>query len=609
LQINKVANVIDEIIHCLKGKEPAIADRKVSVEKTDYAKTSEKRNSLPLVTATKSKRWLIIALSLLLCIVVVFAIYKIINSGKQAQNDSKLDKSIAVLPFVNDSPDAENEYFCNGMMEEIINQLQKISDLKVKARTSSEQYRNPNKDIKVIGKELGVSLIMEGSVRKIGDDLRITAQLIDAKTGNHLWSEIYDGKYTTEIFEFQSSIAKKVAASLNAVITPQEVERIVAKSTTDILAYDLYMKGHEMVRKFRYTDDSTLLRIALNLFDQALKIDPNYPYAMQGKGSAYTEAGKYDSALYYEKKAIEADQSHILGLAGIGVLYMYSNNPDSAFKYLQLAIDNSPNDPWSNLAMAQSLYFFKNEVINSIPYFNKAFDLAGDSYSEINENIAWLFIYIGDHQNALRYYKKTLLLRSEYQFIRNNSVILAYDGKYDGAFYFLDSICNINTIEQQCNILKFYNKTIQKDFKTAEKYYIKAINSGYKIIEDDIPFIAYLYKESGREKEALSLLRNSVKRDEDLLNNKSHLWENLHRKSRLAASYTLLNENGKALQYLAEIGNAGVQGLLFSITNFPGFDNLRSDPEFKAIVKRIKHEQDSLRAQVKEMELRGEIDL
>ena len=125
-----------------------------------------------------------------------------------------IDKSIAVLPFLNDSPDPDNEYFCNGMFDEIITHLQKIADLRVKSRTSVEQYRNPSQDITIIGAELGVSFLVEGSVRKAGDDLRITAQLIDVKTGDHLWSETYDGKYTDKIFEFQSKIAKQVAASL-----------------------------------------------------------------------------------------------------------------------------------------------------------------------------------------------------------------------------------------------------------------------------------------------------------------------------------------------------------------------------------------------------------
>jgi TolB-like protein len=187
-QINKVANAIDEVIHSLKEKEtiPAgqILSSALSNQSSGKVKSIDQQGS---ITSNKGlKKMVILALSLLLFIVGVFALSNLVNHDKKHHNLSELEKSIAVLPFVNDSPDKENEYLCNGMMEEILNQLQKIGDLKVKARTSVEKYRNTDKDIKVIGLDLGVSLIMEGSVRKEGNDLRITAQLIDAKTGDHL---------------------------------------------------------------------------------------------------------------------------------------------------------------------------------------------------------------------------------------------------------------------------------------------------------------------------------------------------------------------------------------------------------------------------------------
>ena len=612
LQINKVANVIDEIIHCLKGKEPAIADRKVSVEKTDYAKASEKRNSLPLVTATKSKRWLIIALSLLLCIVVVFAIYKVVSNGKQAENESKQDKSIAVLPFVNDSPDKDNEYFCNGMMEEILNQLLKIGDLKVKARTSSEKYRNPNKDIKVIGKELGVSLIMEGSVRKIGDDLRITAQLIDAKTGNHLWSEIYDGKYTTEIFEFQSSIAKKVAASLNAVITPQEIEKIVAKSTTNMVAHDLVMRGREMVREYRFKNDSTLLRLALNLFNQALEIDPQYTLALCGKGMTYNEEGKFDSALVYYKKVLALDPESGDAFAGMGAVFMYSNQVDSSLIYYQKALTYGTNEsePWVYLGIGQVFFLHRSEVIKSLPYYQKAYDLGGDSWAEINSNVAYPFLFLGDYTTALKYIHNALFLRSECLFIELYIHDYLNQQEYNKAFEFLDSISSITTCGQVCDIMRSRIYVYLRDYAKAEEFYKKAMNSGYKQIENDGIYLGCIYIETGRKKEALSILKKSIESDEAALVRQSR--KGLLGKIRiynLAAAYALIGDNKKALEYLSELEKLGLFEYPVVLNSFPGFDDLRNDPEFKTIVKRIEDGKASLRAQVKEMELRGEIDL
>jgi len=122
----------------------------------------------------------------------------------------EIDKSIAVLPFRDDSQKKDNQYFCDGMMDEILTHLQKIANLRVKSRTSVEQYRNTTKNIATIAEELNVSFLLEGSVRKYGNNLRIIAQLIETSTGDHLWAEPFDGAYTDTIFVLQSNIAKKL---------------------------------------------------------------------------------------------------------------------------------------------------------------------------------------------------------------------------------------------------------------------------------------------------------------------------------------------------------------------------------------------------------------
>jgi TolB-like protein len=609
-QINKVANALDEVIHSLKEKQTSPFGRKLSTDQTALSAEEDKKKDVsPTVLKTKkSKRWMIISLAVLFFVVGLVAIYKFITSGKKDQKLSIEDKSIAVLPFVNDSPDKDNEYFCNGMMEEILNQLQKISDLNVKSRTSVEKYRNTDKDIKVIGHELGVSFIIEGSVRKIGDDLRITAQLIDIKTGNHLWSQPYDGKYTTKIFEFQSSVAKKVAASLNAVITPLEEEKINTKPVTNMLVYDLGLKGSEMMYKFGSTLDTTYLKLALNIFDQVLKIDPKDRGALNSKFILYRDARKYDSAVYYIEKINRLYPNNSWNMMLLGTIYFYTNQPDSAVKYEQMAVNNDPNEPWANFTLGQVLVSMKNDVINALPYYQKAYDLQKDNYMFCN-GIAWAYRYIGDYKKALKYSNKSILMRSEFWVVKDHTILLAYNGKYDESLSFLDSICNINAFGQQCDMMKFYIKTIQKDFKIAEEYYNKAKKDGYKIVEDDNPYIAYFYKETDRDKEAISILKNSITRDEDKLLRSSNWFEDQRIKARLAASYALLGENKKALHYFSESGDLEISESLFSINKFPGFDNLRSDTQFKAIVKRIEDQRAATRVKVREMEESGELHL
>lgn len=575
------------------------------IRKTKTIK-SGKSVTIQHVTDT-SNTWRIVSYISIIIIVVLLA-FNIISRRKSEDNQS-FEKSIAVLPFANDSPDKDNEYFCNGMMDEILTQLQKIGNLRVKSRTSVEKYRNPDKDIKDIGRELGVSLIMEGSVRKEGDNIRITTQLINTKTGDHLWADTYDGKYTLKIFEFQSNVAKKVAASLNAVITPQEEKSIDSKPTTEILAHDLQLKGQEMIRTWRYTGDSLTLKLAFNLLNQALKVDPQYVDALSGRSMLFSEIGRYDSVLFcIEKiKAIDPTNNEINGLKGL--MYFYSNKADSALKYFSIADKLEPNNYWTNLAIGQTYFFQKNNVIKGLPYFQKAIDLGGDSEPEINDQIALAYSTIGYYSKVEKYLKKEISLRSECILAQHFSNLLSIQGKYKEAFHFLDSISNITPCEQECDIMRFRIYTAQNELKKAEEYYNKAVAAGYKRSEDDDMYVAYLYKETGRKKEALSILNNSIVRDEDLLTDNLNWRDFSSIRLRLSTAFALLDENVKSLKYLSEAAKLGFYDWHIAVRTFPGFDKLRDDAEFKAILKHSEEEKAALREQVREMEQRGEINL
>ena len=189
-------------------------------------------------------------------------------------------KSIAVLPFKNMSNDPEQEYFSDGMMEEILDRLFKIGDLKVISRTSSMHYKNSDKSIKEIARELGVANIIEGSVRRIGNKVRIAVQLIDAGTDAHLWSEIYNGDLSdlSRIFFIQSEVAQSVARELKTVLSPKELELIEKKPTKNTEAYDAYLRGMFYWRKLTRND----LETAKKYFDLAIEKDPEYAPAYAG---------------------------------------------------------------------------------------------------------------------------------------------------------------------------------------------------------------------------------------------------------------------------------------------------------------------------------------
>jgi len=183
--------------------------------------------------------------------------------------------SIAVLPFANMSGDPEQEYFVDGMVEEIITALSRICWLFVIARNSTFTYKSQSVDVKQVGRELGVRYVLEGSVRKGGNRVRITAQLIDAETGAHLWADRFDGSLE-DVFELQDKIAVSVAGIIEPALQAAEIHRSAARPTTDLSAYDLYLRA--LATFFPATKERIFE--ALGLFEQAIAIDPRYGPAL-----------------------------------------------------------------------------------------------------------------------------------------------------------------------------------------------------------------------------------------------------------------------------------------------------------------------------------------
>jgi len=194
------------------------------------------------------------------------------------------DRSVAVLPFLSLSADPENAYFADGITEDVIAQLSKIRSLKVISRTSVMQFKKREQSLREIGARLAAAAILEGSVRRAGDRLRIVAQLIDARTDRHLWSETYD-RQVTDIFEIQSDVALRIAAALQAELSPEEASRIHRRPTADLLAYQLYLQGRYWF--VRHTPEG--MRQCISYYKRALERDPDFALAHADLAQLYTE--------------------------------------------------------------------------------------------------------------------------------------------------------------------------------------------------------------------------------------------------------------------------------------------------------------------------------
>jgi serine/threonine protein kinase/tetratricopeptide (TPR) repeat protein len=186
-------------------------------------------------------------------------------------------KSIAVLPFVNMSADPENEYFTDGIAEEIINALTKIQALRVASRTSSFAFKGKNQDIRKVGEQLNVTTVLEGSVRKAGTKLRVTAQLVNVTDGYHLWSDRYD-RELQDVFAIQDEIAGNIVRALRVVLSDAEKRAIEKAPTANVQAYDYYLRGRQFFHQFRRTG----MQFARRMFERAIEVDPSYAIAYAG---------------------------------------------------------------------------------------------------------------------------------------------------------------------------------------------------------------------------------------------------------------------------------------------------------------------------------------
>ena len=270
------------------------------------------------------------------------------TSSKQSEGPASPEKSIAVLPFDNLSRDQENAYFAEGIQDEILSRLAKIADLKVISRTSTQKYKSTPDNLREIAKQLGVSNILEGSVQKVADQVRVSVQLINATSDAHLWAEIYDRKLT-DIFAVESDIAKTIAETLRAKLTGSEEQMMSMKPTENTQAYELYLKGRFFWNKRTGAD----LRKAIEYFNQAIAKDPNYALAYAGLAdsylllSAFGAASPSDSlpqAKAAAKSALEIDDTSAEAHTSLGqILLFYDFDFAGSTREFKRAITLNPN--------------------------------------------------------------------------------------------------------------------------------------------------------------------------------------------------------------------------------------------------------------------------
>ena len=325
-------------------------------------------------------------------------------------------KAIAVLPFTNMSNDAENEYFSDGLTEELILNLSRLKDVRVVSRTTSMQYKGTKKDIKTIGKELAARYVLEGSVRKFQDNIRITAQLIDVESDAQLWAEAYKGTLA-DVFDIQEQVSKQIVDALMVKLTPTEKVVLSKRSTDNPEAFDLNLRARNFLSRLTKND----INAAIQLFQRAIEFDVRYAAAYAGLAEAYATLYFFferhsfvlDKAVEAGLKALSYDPTLSEAYASLALAYFNQESIDEAIKAGHRAIELDPNNHIAYWILGR-IFHSTDRDREAVELFKKAISLDPDFYSA-HMDLEMMYERLGEKdklddalQESLRMYPRYL---------------------------------------------------------------------------------------------------------------------------------------------------------------------------------------------------------
>lgn len=398
-------------------------------------------------------------------------------------------KSIAVLPFVNLGTSHEDEYFSDGITEDVITELAKIADLKVISRTSVMKYKGVYRSIRDIGREFDVATVLEGSVRRSGKQVRVAAQLIDAHDEGHLWAEVYDEEMT-EIFAIQSDIARQIAGALKARLSSAESGQAAKKPTTDITAYDFYLKG----REYYYRHDRKSYEMAGSLFVKALEQDSGYALAYAGLADACAQRDLLDSAIVLSQRAITLDPNLAEGYKALGLAYYYKGWLHKSLEASLHAIKLNANHFPATVNVGWVL--LETDPVAALPWLKKAFVLAPTSASAASA-LGVAYMSLADKVNAEKWFQKSVELAPDYlRSYQRLWQLYLEEGQSQAAEIIRRKILAVapNYFQVLC-----LSPLLQQDYQQAMSCFDETIagNPAFQSLE-----LAYVYLKTGRENEA-----------------------------------------------------------------------------------------------------------
>ena len=542
------------------------------------------------VPALNSKRNLVFGLvGLTAALAIGFAIFYYWPSSQAI----KTEKSIAVLPFKNDSNDSSNIYLINGLMESTLNNLLQIKNLSVTSRTTAEIYRNTSKSIPEMAKELHVQYFVEGSGQKIGDHIVLNIQLIEAATDKHLWSKQYR-KETKDIFALQQEVAKNIAEEIEVIITPEEKKQIEKIPTENLVAYDFYLKGKEL---FYDTRPESLVK-SIPYFKNAIELDDKFALAYANCAMVlyyidiFQIEKKYTTEVNdYANKAMALDPKSDESLIAKALSFAHHKDYERAVPYLEQALDYNPK---SGLVIHFLTEFYSIYVPNPGKYVEYA--LKGVKLlvpSDDSATVSFKYFHLGNAMmqagfvdEGIKYMDRSLAYNPQSYFAGYVSILFHYAKHKDLKRSREEIIKKLDKDTTRIDIVREVARICytMRDYERAYRYYKKFISLReafrMEIYREDFLDIGIVFSKVGQTEKAENYIKAfKVFADQD---------RTIYKHAYLSMYYTYRHDNEKAIEHLILFSKEDnyIYWILL-INDDPLLDHLKDLPAFKKVMSEI----------------------
>lgn len=571
-------------------------------------KPSEEDNTAPVKAGKRKRKTKLVLTGILASVILVAALILLLKPVfEQTNTDSRTEKSLAILP-VKYIGEADEQYMAEGTMQEIINHLMQIRDLRVAPRTSVEQYRNDGKTIRKIGSEQNVSYILETSFQKIENKVLISCFLYRTNDEKLLWNKKYEKEWA-DIMNVQIEMARDLANELKAVISPEEKRRMEKTPTLDLTAYDFYQRGLQELNRYddlfnredKVEEAMKSLALAKSKFLKALEVDSTFARAYLGFAEVYNAQYYWktffaenciDSIRILAEKAISLDDG--LGEAYFlkGYYYYVKGESQIAIKEYRKAIELNAN-LWRAYYNLGELYLFQmDDAILAIENMDQAILHHPEPFlSWILRRKALAFQWAGLIDEANHELQKALELDNDsssyYLYL---SLSYNYTGNFKSAIEVLEKALRINPDNQDINEYLGYNLLLTKEYTKALVHFEKMVESLKQrgtLRTNNMHRVGFIYLQNGKKEKARQFFEEQKKYNEGIVQLKRSYYQNKSVYYDIAAILAFEGKKEEALKNLKIFASKPKMpswGLML-LKNDPLLDNIRNEPEFQAIFR------------------------